>query len=215
MYGMTRGLTTLIGAGMAGALIWFAAWIGTGSTAEYWAFVGLLAAAGLVMALSQLLGGWTKWGWPVISPTVFALAFLPTLIAAGWVLVAAQPNSNAPRETTRDWLADIGLFEGFLEVLIGVAPVIAFGLGLVFGLVFDTTGPRRRDEAVTDERHVAEEPVAAEREHVTTREPVTRDPATREPTTVGAGHPGETRTATPVAPQPEPQERPRRGLFRR
>jgi hypothetical protein len=212
MYGMTRGLATLIGAALAGGLIWFAAWIGMDSNAEYWAFVGLLAAAGLVMALSQLLGGWTKWGLPTISPTVFGLAFVPTLIAAGWVLVAAQPNANGPRDATRDWLAEIGLFENVLEILIGVAPVIAFGLGLVFGLVFDTTGPRRREE-IAEERHVAEEPVAAEREHVTRREPA-RPVDEREPTAVGVAPSREART-TPEAPQPEPGERPRRRLFRR
>lgn len=183
MYGMTRGLMTLIGAGVAGGLIWFASWIGTDSNAEYWAFAGLLAGAGLVMALSQLLGGWTKWGWPVVSPTVFGIAFLPALIAGGWILVAAQPAANGPRDATRDWLAEIGLFDNFLEPLIGVAAVIAFGLGLVFGLVFDTTGPRRREQIVEEERVATEEPVAAEQEHVT---------ADREPTTVDVGPARET-----------------------
>lgn len=213
MYGMTRGLLTLIGAAIAGGLIWFGAWIGTDTNAEYWAFAGLLAAAGLVMALSQLLGGWTKWGLPTISPAVFGLAFVPTLIAAGWVLVAAQPNANGPRDATRDWLAEIGLFENVLEILIGVAPVVAFALGLVFGLVFDTTGPRR--EEIAEERYAAEEPVAAERDHVThRREPTTRPVEDREPTTVGGGPARETRT-TPEAPQPEPGERPRRRFFGR
>ena len=47
-------------------------------------------------------------------------------------------------------------------------PAIAFGLGLLFGLVFDTTGPRvRKDDVVEretrDEDVVATEPVTAER----------------------------------------------------
>ena len=33
---------------------------------------GIVAGAGLTMALSQLFGGWTKWGWPRISAGVFA-----------------------------------------------------------------------------------------------------------------------------------------------
>ena len=35
------------------------------STGEFWAAMGILAAAGLVLGLSQLFGGWTKWGVPV------------------------------------------------------------------------------------------------------------------------------------------------------
>ena len=64
MMGITRGVATLIGAAVAGFLIWLAAQMGDGSAGEYWATYGLIAAAGLTMALSQILGGWTKWGWP-------------------------------------------------------------------------------------------------------------------------------------------------------
>ena len=60
--------------------------IGDNTTGGYWAVYGILAGAGLVMALSQLLGGWTKWGRPTFSPTVFLLAFVPTAIAVGWIL---------------------------------------------------------------------------------------------------------------------------------
>lgn len=202
MYGLTRGTMTLIGAGIAGFLIWFASWIGMDSTAEYWAFVGLLAAGGVAMALTQVIGGWTKWGRPTISRSVLLIGFLPTLIAAGWVLVAAQPNDNGPRDATRDWLAQIGLFENFLEVLIAVAPVIAFGLGLVFGLIFDTTGPRRREDEERDV-YVGDEPTTAEREHVTTVPPATTESREREPAHVGGGA------------EDERHEHPRRRFFGR
>ena len=46
------------------------------------------------MALSQLLGGWTKCGVPRLSATVFLVAFIPVLIAAGWVVIAHQPGGN-------------------------------------------------------------------------------------------------------------------------
>ena len=64
MYGLTRGTITLIGAAAAGVLVWLATQIDDGSNGGYWAVYGLIAAAGLMMAFSQILGGWTKWGWP-------------------------------------------------------------------------------------------------------------------------------------------------------
>ena len=59
MYGLTRGTITLIGAAIAGLLIWLATQSDGGSNGSYWTIVGLLAAAGLTMAFSQILGGWT------------------------------------------------------------------------------------------------------------------------------------------------------------
>ncbi len=46
------------------------------------------------MALSQLFGGWTKWGWPRISVGVLLIGFLPVLVVGGWVLLAGQPDAN-------------------------------------------------------------------------------------------------------------------------
>src|SRR4051794_19015893 len=86
-YGLTRALVTLAAAAAAGLLIWFATQISDNSTGGYWAVYGLIAAAGLVMALSQLLGGWTKWGWPRLSLNVFLWAFVPVAIAVLWVTI--------------------------------------------------------------------------------------------------------------------------------
>src|ERR687885_2407650 len=84
MYGLTRGPITLIAAGVAGFLIWISATqINDESNGGYWAVYGIIAGAGLVMALSQLLGGWTKWGWPRISASVFLWGFVPALVAGG------------------------------------------------------------------------------------------------------------------------------------
>ena len=167
MHGLTRGAMTLIGAAAAGLLLWLATQVGTDSNGGYWAFIGLIAAAGLTIALSQLLGGWTKWGWPTISTNVLLIAFVPALVAGGWVILATQPDSNWFQRHATSWASDIGV-GGLLEDLTAVVPAIAFGLGLLFGLVFDTTGPRTRkaepeERAAREEDVVATEPVTAER----------------------------------------------------
>src|SRR5206468_6911950 len=140
MYGLTRGTVTLLGAAVAGLLIWLATQINDHSTGGYWAVYGVIAAAGLTMALSQLLGGWTKWGWPRLTVNVLLIAFIPTLIAAGWVVVAHQPHPNWFRNHVLNWSSDIsilGLVRDFAEYV----SVLAFGIGLVFGFSFDTAGP--------------------------------------------------------------------------
>ena len=148
MYGLTRGMTTLLGVAVAGVLIWLAAdafddgaVFENDDIARYWAVVGVLAAAGLVMALSQLLGGWTKWGWPRISASVLLLGFVPALVAGGWVLVYLHPGGGWLPDNVRDWSDDIGI-ENLIEDLTTFFPAIAFALGLVFGFIFDTSGPR-------------------------------------------------------------------------
>ena len=140
MYGLTRGTITLLGAGVAGLLIWLAAQVNEGTNGGYWSVYGLLAAAGLTMAFSQILGGWTKWGWPRLSLNVFLLAFIPVLIAAGWVLVGAQPNSNWFRDHVLSWSDDLSI-GGVVRDLTEFASVLGFGVGLVFGFTFDTSGP--------------------------------------------------------------------------
>jgi hypothetical protein len=144
MYGLTRGLVTLLAAGVAGLLIWFSTQVNDETTGGYWAVYGLIAAAGLVMAMSQLLGGWTKGGLPRLSANVFLLAFIPVLIAAGWVVVAHQPNPNWARNHVLSWSGDIGIL-GVVRDLAEYVSVLAFGIGLVFGYSFDTTPPETRE----------------------------------------------------------------------
>jgi hypothetical protein len=169
MYGLTRGTMTLIGAAAAGALLWLATQTDADSLGGYWTWIGLLAGAGLIMALSQLLGGWTKWGWPRVTASVFLLGFLPALAAGGLVLLHAQPDSGFGQA----WAADFGL-ESFAEDMTGVLPALAFALGLLFGFTFDTTGPRRVEHvadagAAAYDGRAADEPLAAERAHGTHR----------------------------------------------
>jgi hypothetical protein len=154
MYHMTRGVITLLAAAVAGFLVWLATQISDSSNGGYWAVYGILAGAGLVMAFSQILGGWTKWGLPRLSVNVFLLAFIPVLVAAGWVLLATQPETNWFRDHVRSWSSDIGI-DGLVSDLGEYVAVLGFGIGLVFGFTFDTSGPaaygpfgRRRRQAV-------------------------------------------------------------------
>jgi hypothetical protein len=153
MYGLTRATVTLIAAAVAGLLIWIGTQITPNTNGKYWVDLGLVAAAGLVMALSQLLGGWTKWGWPRLSGNVFLLAFVPVLIVVGWILLYDQKNGNWLRDHVQSWSGDIHV-RRFVEDMGKYLPVLAFGAGLVLGYSFDTTGPgepRRRRRVVESE----------------------------------------------------------------
>lgn len=164
MYGVTRAAMTLIGVVVAGFLLWLGTQVlpdsGEPTSGEHWGALGLAAAAGLTMALSQLLGGWTKWGWPRVSGNVFLLGFLPALIVGGWILVAGEPGEYWLGRHVRDWSDDIGI-GGFVGDLTLMVPAIAFGIGLVFGFTFDTTGPRVR-------KRTAPGPAAVEQEEAAT-----------------------------------------------
>jgi hypothetical protein len=174
-----RGLTTALAAGVAGLMLWVATEVGQGSTQRFWVAMGIVAGAGLVMAASQLLGGWTKWGWPRVSMGVFTLAFLPVLVCVGWILLATQPGNGWHEGLLVDWSHSLGIY-GLVHAFGLYHGVLAFAFGLVFGFSFDTTGSRRRNEAIVEEARlhepanvpvarddrVADEPVTAEREEI-------------------------------------------------
>ena len=181
MYGLTRATTTLIAAAVAGLLIWFATQINDHHVGGFWAVYGLIAGAGLVMALSQLLGGWTKWGWPRLSAAFLLLAFVPIAIVSLWIVLAAEPGNGWFHRHVLSWSGDLHI-RGLVNDLKEYVPVFAFGIGLVFGYSFDTTGPRRtaaappatttrrrglpgrrRAVATTDRDRAADEPVTRER----------------------------------------------------
>jgi hypothetical protein len=142
MYGLTRATTTLIAAAAAGLLIWIATQINDSHVGGFWAVYGLIAGAGLVMALSQLLGGWTKWGWPRLSAKFLLLAFVPIAVVSLWIVLAAEPGNGWFHRHVLSWSGDIHI-RGLVNDLMEYVPVFAFGIGLVFGYSFDTTGPRR------------------------------------------------------------------------
>ena len=140
---VVRALFTLAGVAVAGLLIWIASNFDLGQTSEFWSVMGLLAGAGLALGLSQLLGGWTKWGVPRVSTAVLLFAWLPTLIAAAWVLLATQPTGGWQQSRFESWSDSIGIL-GFVGDLGLFAAAIALAFGVVTAFIFDTTGPRER-----------------------------------------------------------------------
>jgi hypothetical protein len=162
--GLIRAIATLLGVAAAGLLIWIGQAVTDGpigeqseaTRGEYWLAVALLAGAGLVLGLSQLFGGWTKWGVPTISPTVFLLGFLPTLLVGGWILLAKQAGGGTEETRVQGWSEDIGV-AGFVNDLATFLPAIPVIVGLVLAFSFDTTGPRTR--RLTREPVVADEDV--------------------------------------------------------
>jgi hypothetical protein len=160
--------------------------------------MGLVAAAGLTMALSQLLGGWTKWGWPRVSGNVFLIAFLPVLIAGGWILAAGEPGDHWLGSHARSWSDDLGI-GGVVQDLTFMVPAIAFGIGLVYGFTFDTTGPRIRKQTPVATPVLTPETDGA-REEVPGTDGVSDDRRVHLP------QDGES-----SGPQPEPEPAPRAG----
>src|SRR5438093_7015770 len=183
MVGLTRATTTLLAAAVAGLLIWIATQINDHTVGGFWAVYGLIAGAGLVMALSQLLGGWTKWGWPRLAVAFLLTAFVPIAIVSLWIVLAAEPGNGWFHRHVLSWSGDIHV-RGLVNDLKEYVSVFAFGIGLVFGFSFDTTGPRRRDavaapSATTTTRRGVfgrrRETVASGDGRVAADEPVTRE----------------------------------------
>ncbi|HET8527397.1 MAG TPA: hypothetical protein VFL60_00665 [Gaiellaceae bacterium] len=197
LYDGTRGLTTLVAAGVAGLLLWVATLVGVQTVDRFWAAMGIVAGAGLVMGLAQVVAGWTKGGRLRISPLTFLLGFLPVLVCVGWILMATQPGHGWHEGTVASWSRSIGIM-GLVHDLGLWHGVLAFGIGLVLGMTFDTVllperevvrdeetmvadrrGSRRplrradtRDD-VYDDGYAADEPVTAERETAPAGEPRT------------------------------------------
>jgi hypothetical protein len=184
---VVRGLFTLLGVAVAGLLIWLAHYPNIHHTGGFWGAMGLLAGAGLALGLSQLFGGWTKWGMPKISLGVLLIGWLPAAIATGWILLTVQPAGGWQHGRLTSWSDSIGIL-GFVHN-IGVFPAaIALAFGVVTAFIFDTTGPRVR-------RTVAEPAVADEDVHDYRDE---RAPATAVP----AGNAPGTTTGAPVREAP-------------
>ncbi|HEY8030181.1 MAG TPA: hypothetical protein VIE38_11780 [Gaiellaceae bacterium] len=137
LYDATRGLTTVAAAGGAGVLLWTATLVGQHTDQRFWAEMGIVAGAGLVMALSQVIGGWTKGLRMRVSPSTLLLAFLPMLIVVGWIMMASQPHGGWYQPTFHRWTSDIGML-GLVHDTALWHGVLAFGFGLVLGLSFDT-----------------------------------------------------------------------------
>lgn len=168
LYDTTRGLTTAAAVGGAGVLLWVATLVGQQTDGRFWAEMGIVAGAGLALALSQLIGGWTKGLRMRVSPGTFTIAFLPTLIVVGWILMATQPRNGWYQGTFARWTSDIGM-TGLVHDLALWHGVLAFGFGLVLGLSLDTVPvavPDIEAARAPVARAVTNEPVSAERDEV-------------------------------------------------
>ena len=163
MNGLSRAVATLAGAALAGVLLWAAAQIGRHSTGGYWAAYGIVAGAGLVLALSQVRG---RGGNP---PAMFAFAFLPVLVAAGWVLLGGQPHGNWFRGHVLAWSEDIGI-RGVVETVGVWLGVLAFAIGYTLGLTLEPAPAAPVVVPPTHDRAAADEPLTAERREVTETE---------------------------------------------
>jgi len=161
LYDATRGLTTAAAAGGAGVLLWAATLVGQQTDRRFWAEMAIVAAAGLVMAISQVIGGWTKGLRLRLSPSTFLVGFIPVLIVVGWILMATQPGNGWHEGTIMSWSKDAGLV-GLIHDLALWHGVLAFGFGLVLGLSFDTV-PAMAPAAAAANRRAADEPMTAER----------------------------------------------------
>ena len=118
---LVRALFTLLGVGVAGFLLWVAQLPDASTTNGFWAAMGIIAGAGLVLGLSQLLGGWTKWGLPHWSPGVFLFAWIPTAIAVGWVMMVIQPENGWHQDKLASWSSSIMRLSHFVRSPIPLA----------------------------------------------------------------------------------------------
>ncbi len=135
-----RAFSTLVAAAAAGFLLWYVPHFDRWSTSGYWAVMGLMVVAGALIGFSQLHA---RDGNPRAS---FLLAFLPVLVAAGWVILAAQPEANWIRDHVVEWSGDLHIDHAVANLAEHVA-VLAFGLGVIFGLTFEPAMLRRRAKA--------------------------------------------------------------------
>jgi len=173
MYDASRGLTLAFAAAFAGLGLWGAAQVGTQTPGHFWIAMAIVGAAGLVLALANHVGTWTKGLRLRVSPSTFGLAFLPVLVCVGWLLLANQPGGSGWQEGRIDsWSNSIGIL-GAVNSIALWSGVLAFGFGLMLGLSLDGVPAPAVDMDITSaytgpadaeaRRPPADEPVAAER----------------------------------------------------
>src|ERR1700751_3921983 len=169
MYDASRGLTLAVSAGLAGLALWGATQVGTQTPGRFWVAMAIVAAGGLLIALMNHVGTWTKGLRLRLSPSTFALAFVPVLVCVGWILIASQPGNGWQEGRIHSWSSSIGIL-GLVHDGGLWGGVLAFGLGLVLGLSFDgVPAPMVETEPVAGAP--ADEPVAAERRYSGSRAP--------------------------------------------
>jgi hypothetical protein len=185
LYDASRGLTLAFAAGLAGLGLWGASQVGTQTTGRFWIAMAVVAGAGLLLALANHVGTWTKGLTLRVSPGTFAVAFLPALICVGWILIATQPGHGWQEGRLDSWSNSLGIL-GVVHSIGLWHGVLAFAFGLMLGLSLDGV-PAPATEAAS----AADEPVAAERRWTARRQPAAPPAATTEET-------ARTRAETPV-----------------
>jgi hypothetical protein len=180
-YDASRGLTLALAAALAGFALWGATQVGTQTTGRFWIAMAIVAGGGLLLALASHVGTWTKGLRMRMSPSTFGLAFLPTLVCVGWLLIANQPGNGWQEGRIDSWSSSLGIL-GLVHSIGLWHGVLAFGFGLMLGLSFDgvpapveetapaytgpagvpaagpATGSPAADEPVTAERRYAARP---------------------------------------------------------
>jgi biotin transporter BioY len=136
LYDATRGLTLALAAALAGLLLYLATQVGQQSTVRFWEEMGIVAGAGLVLALAPVLGGWSSGLRLRLSPGTFLLGFIPVLVVVGWILMATQPGNGWHEATVVRWSHDLGLM-GLIHDLGLWHGALALGFGLVLGTTLD------------------------------------------------------------------------------
>jgi hypothetical protein len=168
MYDASRGLTLALTAALAGLALWGAAEIGTQSTGRFWIAMAIVGGGGLLIALANHVGTWTKGLRLRMSPGTFTLAFLPVLVCVGWILIANQPGHGWQEGRIDSWSNSIGIL-GLVHSIGLWRGVLAFGFGLLLGLSFDGVPAPVEEPApayagpAAPGGTAADEPVAAER----------------------------------------------------
>jgi hypothetical protein len=152
----------------------------------------VVCAAGLLIALANRVGTWTKGLRLRMSPSTFIVAFLPVLICVGWILIASQPGNGWEEGRLVSWSNSIGIL-GIVHSIGLWHGVLAFAFGLMFGLSLDgvpapaqESAPAYDEQAGTRAMPAADEPVAAERRLAARRGQAT---PTEEPTRTRAETP--------------------------
>jgi hypothetical protein len=198
-YDASRGLTLALAAALAGLALWGATEIGTQTTGRFWLAMAVVGGAGLLIALANHVGTWTKGLRMRMSPSTFVLAFLPVLVCVGWILIATQPGNGWQEGRIDSWSNSIGIL-GLVKSVALWHGVLAFGFGLMLGLSFDgVPAPAAEIEQPafagpmggTAPPRTADEPVAAERQWVAGRPVPAEETAPTEET-------GPTRSRTPA-----------------
>ena len=171
MYDASRGLTLAFAAALAGLGLWGAAQVGTQTQGRFWIAMAIVGAAGLLLALANHVGTWTKGLRLRLSPGTFIVALLPVLVCVGWLLIASQPGKGWQEGRIDSWSNSIGIL-GLVHSLGLWRGVLAFAFGLMLGLSLDGV-PAPEPTADTADgfvgprsmpgRPAADEPVAAER----------------------------------------------------